>query len=212
MKIKHLLLSFCLSGLLLTSFKEKNKIKVACVGNSITEGVGLPEQEKYPAILQNYLGNKYEVRNFGLSGRTLLKKGDQPYWNETRYQEVLSWRPDIIIVKLGTNDSKPQNWKFRSEFCDDYVAFLKSLKGIAGKPKIYACYPIPVFEDKWGISERVVKNEIIPTIEKAARKTKVKVIDLHTPFLGRNSFTYDGVHPNGEGNALLASVIFRSIK
>lgn len=57
-------------------------IKIACAGDSITEGAGLsnPSTQSYPARLQKLLGTNYNVRNFGGSGRTLLKKGDFPYW------------------------------------------------------------------------------------------------------------------------------------
>src|SRR5690606_33169468 len=76
-------------------------LKVACVGNSITEGAGLTKT--YPDVLQELLGDSYEVRNYGIGGRTLLRKGDYPYWNETKYKEVLTWTPNIVIIKLGTN-------------------------------------------------------------------------------------------------------------
>ena len=52
-----------------------DKTKVACVGDSITFGLGLPDRtnESYPAQLQKMLDEaepgKYEVRNFGNSGR-----------------------------------------------------------------------------------------------------------------------------------------------
>jgi len=59
-------------------------VKIACVGDSITEGSGLtsPATQSYPARLQRLLGTNYNVRNFGVSGRTLLKQGDFPYWKE----------------------------------------------------------------------------------------------------------------------------------
>ncbi|HZH36509.1 MAG TPA: GDSL-type esterase/lipase family protein [Flavisolibacter sp.] len=187
------------------------KIKVACVGNSITEGVGVAKGKTYPDQLQALLGDKYEVRNFGISGRTLLKKGDYPYWNEARYTEALEWQPDMVIIKLGTNDSKPQNWKWKNEFRKDYIAFINSFKSAANKPAIYVCTPIPVFEDRWGITESIVRNKIIPNAKKAARKTGGKVIDLYTPFIGKKDLTLDGVHPNAEGYTLLAGEVYKGL-
>ena len=90
----------------------KAQIKVACVGNSITENIALSNKHKYPSILQDLLGNGYIVRNYGIGARTMLKKGDYPYWNEERYKEVLAWNPDIVIVKMGTNDAKAKNWVY----------------------------------------------------------------------------------------------------
>lgn len=83
----------------------KAQIKVACVGNSITENIALSNEQKYPSILQDLLGNGYIVRNYGIGARTVLKKGDYPYWNEERYKEVLAWNPDIVIVKMGDRKS-----------------------------------------------------------------------------------------------------------
>lgn len=40
----------------------------------------------------------------------MLKKGDLPYWNEIQYEIALKSCADIIILMLGTNDSKIQNW------------------------------------------------------------------------------------------------------
>ncbi len=44
-----------------------DKIRVACIGNSVTYGNGISDSEKdsYPSLLQKMLGEKYEVRNFG---------------------------------------------------------------------------------------------------------------------------------------------------
>ncbi|RNI31701.1 GDSL-type esterase/lipase family protein [Rufibacter latericius] len=207
---KHFSLLYLLVLLVCFSASAQNKIKVACVGNSITEGSGL--KQPYPAALQQLLGDAYEVRNYGLGGRTLLKKGDVPYWNETKYQDALGWNPDIVIIKLGTNDSKPQNWKFKDEFVPDYIQFVTSFKKLPSKPQVYVCNPLPVFETKWGINEPVVNNEILPAVKKIARKTKVKTIDLYTPFLGKPELTYDGIHPNDDGAALLASEVHKALQ
>lgn len=50
---------------------------MACIGNSITDGYGIDmaTQKGYPAILQNKLGDGYEVKNYGLSARTFIISG-----------------------------------------------------------------------------------------------------------------------------------------
>ena len=50
--------------------------------------------------------DRYEVINLGLNGWTMMKKGDFPYLNEQFYQDALNSDADIIILMLGTNDSK----------------------------------------------------------------------------------------------------------
>ena len=56
-------------------------IRVACVGNSVTYGLGISNREQYayPVQLQQLLGDNYEVGNFGHSGATLLRIGHKPY-------------------------------------------------------------------------------------------------------------------------------------
>ena len=97
---------------------QNKQIRVACIGNSITYGYGIDAkfQHAYPGILQQLLGPKYDVRNFGMSGRTLLQKGDFPYMREYIYRRAKNFQPDIITIKLGTNDSKPHNWCYKKDF------------------------------------------------------------------------------------------------
>ena len=93
-----------LFAFLLLCFSSVAQLKIACVGNSITSGAG-PDRLKnsYPGQLQNLLGNGFEVRNFGVSGRTLLSRGNFPYINEPEYKAALDWLPDLVTIKLGTN-------------------------------------------------------------------------------------------------------------
>ena len=178
-------------------------IKVACVGNSITEGANL--KKTYPEVLQDQLGEEYNVRNFGPGGRTLLQKGNLPYKKEKIYREALAWNPDVVIVTPGTNDTKPQNRKYMNDFVKDYPELINSFKELPSQPKIFICYPVPVFEEQWGINEDGVKTEIIPAIDEVARKAEVEKIDLYTPFAGKAHLTYDGIHPNEEGGSLPGS-------
>lgn len=195
------------------------KIKVACVGNSITFGRGLGDST-YPKHLQRLIGDGYEVRNLGISGRTLLKKGDKPYWVEPLFAEGKAWAPDIVIIKLGTNDSKPQNWDAnKGDFIADYEAFVEEWKNLPSKPKVYICYPVPVYPEyqkgtnnKFRIREEVVKKEILPAIKKIAKAEKVKIIDLYKALSGHGEFFADGVHPNKLGAVLIAETIAKAIK
>ena len=118
---------------------KPDAIRVACIGNSITDGHGIEmaSQYGYPALLQKALGSDYWVKNFGVSSRTLLNKGDFPYMNEQAWRDAQAFQPDIAIIKLGTNDTKPQNWKYSAEFKQDLEQMIKAL----GKAKIFLCTP-----------------------------------------------------------------------
>ena len=118
---------------------QKKVIKIACIGNSITYGVGTrnPAKDSYPAVLGQMLGDGYEVRNFGVSARTMLMKGDHPYMKEERYRQALAYNPDIVTIKLGTNDTKPQNWRYKSDFKKDMETMIRTIRALPSKPEIY---------------------------------------------------------------------------
>ncbi len=208
--MKSIFLTLMLAGFFMV---KAQPIKVACVGDSITEGHGIEEYSKrYPQVLGQLLGDGYEVRNYGVSGRTLLKKGDFPYWNEPKYQEVLAWQPDIVIIKLGTNDSKPQNWKYKADFIDDYIEFVGTFSALPSTPRIYLCLPVPVFEDNFDISERIVGFNVVPSVEIVVKETKTKEINLYKALSGHPELFPDGVHPNADGSRLIAEAIYKKIK
>ena len=186
-------------------------IRVACIGNSITDGHGieLAPQYGYPALLQKALGSDYWVKNFGVSSRTLLNKGDYPYMKEMAWRDALAFNPDIVIIKLGTNDSKPQNWQYASEFKQDLQQMIKAL----GKAKIFLCTPIPAFKPSWNINDSVIVNGIIPIQKEVARKNGLQLIDLHTLMANDEELVQpDGIHPNEKGVAKMAEIIAGAIK
>ena len=89
------------------------KIKVACVGDSLTEGYtstgansGKKGPNAYPARLQSLLGSGYEVKNFGETGAFLMEGTSNPYKSGTEYEQSKAYNADIVIIMLGTNDCK----------------------------------------------------------------------------------------------------------
>jgi len=190
---------------------DPSATKVACIGDSITEGAGADKGKSYPSQLQELLGEKWEVGNFGVGGRTLLKKGDHPYWIEGAYQKALGFEPKVVIIMLGTNDTKPQNWKFESEFVADYTELVKSFQSLETKPKVYICRPCPVPEPgNFGINETNVKEEI-KRIDKLAKELDLEVIDMHKALEDKPELLPDRVHPNNEGAGEMAKAAYKAI-
>ncbi len=94
----------------------KAKIRIACIGDSITAGSG---GTPYTTYLQSRLGSNYTVLNYGVGGTCAMDDAvigvganAQPYCYKSRpaYQNSLNSKPDIVIIMLGTNDAKKQNW------------------------------------------------------------------------------------------------------
>lgn len=189
-------------------------IRVACVGDSITFGAGVEQREKnnYPKVLGELLGEKYESRNFGRSGATLLKQGDLPYWKTKEFEGATAYQPDIVVIKLGTNDSKPQNWdKHKGEFGADARALVAHFQALPSKPKVFVCLPVPVYETKWGINEPVVKGEVIPILNEVAKEMKLPTIDLYTALTGKPLMFPDKIHPNAAGAKIIAETVAKAL-
>ena len=197
--------------------QSQKRIKVACVGNSITEGVGSGDYElnSYPAQLQQLLGTvQYKVRNYGKSGHTLMSSGDRPWLMTDRWRDARKWKPAIVIIKLGTNDSKPINAShIESDFQRDLCALVDSFQALPSVKEIYLCTPIPcVEENRYNIDGQVIEQQIVPIIKKVVRKRKLKLIDLHSALTGHADLLPDHVHPNKEGAAIIARTVFEGIK
>jgi len=195
------------------SSQEGGKVRVACIGDSITFGAVVEDREKncYPAVLGRLLGEKYEVRNFGVSGSTLLKKGDKPYWKEQAFTQAADFNPNIVVIKLGTNDTKPQNWKHKAEFEADARAMVRHFKELAGKPKVFVALPVAVVKPNFGINEEGVREEI-PVLKKVAQEEGAGLIDLHSAVAAKGLFAGDGVHPNAAGARKIAETVCAALK
>lgn len=191
----------------------QSPIKIAFVGNSITQGPGRDNPDSYPLQVGALLGDAYEVKNFGVSGRTLLKKGDYPYWNEPQFQEAKDFQPDVVLIKLGTNDSKPQNWAHRADFVKDYLDLIAEFRAnMPADGKVYVIFPVPVTRENFGITPDVMNNKQRLMLFEIVQKSGAEVIDLYTPLQDKPELLPDGVHPNKEGLSIMANAIARRIR
>ncbi len=214
MKKQSLLLFLLLFPFFL--FGKEAKIKVACVGNSVTYGATLPdrEQNSYPARLSMLLGDKYEVKNFGKSGATLLSKGHRPYVEQDEYKEALAYAPDIVVIALGLNDTDPRNWpNYRDEFFRDYLNLIESFRGVNPKAKIYLCRMSPITHEhgRFISGTRDWYAMIQDQIERIASYANTDLIDLESPLFNRPDLLPDALHPNVEGAQILAQTVYAGL-
>lgn len=200
-------------------------IRVACVGDSITFGAGIKNRQvdAYPAVLGRWLGTGWDVRNFGVSGATLLKKGDRPYFKQKAHGAALAFAPDIVVIMLGTNDSKHRgdgsldadkaidDWQYKADYVPDYEALIAEFRQANPQVKVYVCLPTPCFPGRWGINDRTIHDEIIPLIRQVAQDEKAAIIDLNTALAGKASLFPDTVHPNSEGARLMAAAVYHAL-
>lgn len=191
----------------------KKTIRIACIGNSITYGAFIPNREKnsYPAQLSSLLGSDYDVKNFGVGGSTLLSKGDKPYIYSDSYQQVLKFRPNIILIKLGTNDAKLQNWKYKDDFIGDYQHLIQQLQKLDSQPRIILLTPVRCFLEKGSaIDESLITHQIRAKVEEVAWKSNLEIINLFNLFgdKWKQHLFPDRLHPSSIGAGMIAEKIY----
>ena len=195
---------------------QRKPIKVACVGNSITYGYGIEnrEQNSYPSVLQRLLGKGYKVENFGHSGATLLSKGHHPYIQQEEYQKALAFAADIVVIHLGINDTDPRNWpNYRNDFVKDYLTLISSFKKANPKARIVIARmsPLSHHHPRFESGTRDWHAEIQQAIALVAQQTNAQLIDFHEPLYHFPQMLPDAVHPNAQGAAILAQVVYGAI-
>lgn len=206
--------------------KKKEKIKVACIGDSITFGARLEDRDKYsyPAQLQLLLGDNYCVENFGVGGCTLIRKGNPNVW--TQLPKIKESNPDIVIISLGTNDTCGGTracWDHKDDFPGDYRDLIDSLRTLTSNPQIFICAPSPMVTETPGLDSARIADlqerkprlqELIAGVKGIASDKKTYFIDLNTPMTDKPGlFTEkDGVHPNIAGYTVIAQLVYAAIQ
>lgn len=212
-----------LSGLHIRTKAQEGQIKVACVGNSVTYGHSVFPWYKnnYPAVLQTLLGEDYNVQNFAESGTTVQKDGDQPYWETKVYTESHEYNADILVFMLGSNDSKPENWKGAEAFKEQYLTLLDTYITEENSPKIYLGIPAKAFYEDGSQTEGITTYDIQPNlvdeiaeiVKEIATERGYKYIDIYS-LTAENPqwFEADFVHPNADGAKAIANEVYENIK
>jgi len=178
-------------------------IRVACVGDSITEN-------GYPSELQVMLGAEYYVGDFGASGSTVSLSTKKPYMNEVARLESKNFQPTIVIIMLGTNDAQADAESF-GNFSEDYTQLVGEYLSLTSEPVIWLVKPPPIFENHFNLSETSLEQGVIPQIEQVARELNLSTIDVNSIMAGYPEYFMDGVHPSSEGKAVIANEIIQAI-
>lgn len=201
------------------------KTRVACIGDSITFGAHLEnrEEECYPAWLQKWLGPDYDVRNFGVSGCTLIRKGTPTVW--TQLPEIEKMNPELVFIMLGTNDTcggERKCWDHKDEYYGDFCDLVNILQSLPAKPKIWLCSSPPMEITTPGLDGARIANleEREPRLQELRKKTlklasekNCDFIDINTPLKGRPDLfrVGDGVHPNNAGAKAIAEIVYNAV-
>lgn len=186
------------------------KKRILCIGDSITFGAGvIPTRWKdsYPAILQKLLGYKYQVLNYGISGATMLYRSDLPY-KESFMAAAEKTKPDICILMLGTNDSKPHNWN-PELFKEDLAKRVARIRSFASAPQMILAIPPAAFGSPtaYEIDDFIIREQIRPILMDFGEDKRIQIIDLYQQTKIHPEWFPDGVHPNQKGNQRIAEIV-----
>jgi acyl-CoA thioesterase I len=176
-------------------------IRVACVGDSITEW------SNYPRELQKMLGDGYKVENFGVAGSAVTKGSDFPYTNQSAYEAIKEFDPQVVIIMLGTNDAKTVNYDQLSSFVSDYAELIDYYESLPDDQQIYLVKPPPIYNNTLGLEDSNLEQGVIPMIEQVADDKDLPMIDVNSAMADHSEYFKDGVHPNDDGAEVIATTI-----
>jgi lysophospholipase L1-like esterase len=195
------------------------RTRVACLGDSITFGAGAghPESESYPARLAGLLGDGFEVRNFGAGGTTLMVDGDKPYWRRDEFRAAREFRPDIVVLMFGANDTcgpPRNNWAKSAAFPRDASEMIQHFKRMDAR--VIVCLPTPMLPEtptmkpqrRADLTERAPRlAQIRRWWREAAATSGAEVVDLTGTLTADQRSVTDGVHPTAQGYERIAGRI-----
>lgn len=197
-------------------FSQDYHVRIGFIGNSITYGAGLPDpaSQSYPAQLKAMLQEKYGdtciVVNYGISSRTMLKKGDYPFWNDKQFKDCWLFAPEILFICLGTNDTKPQNWDFYgNEYYDDYKSMIDTFRLRNPYTKFMVCYPPPAYEIVWGIRDSVLVHGVMPAVDSIVDYAGAVLVDFYHPLIDSVDLFPDKIHPDIAGSKVMAEIAYK---
>lgn len=205
---------------------QKSPLIVACVGDSITQGINStdPQNYTYPAFIQEMLGLDYSVYNLGLSGYSICRTDTYSYIGHSTYQRSLDLNPDIILFALGTNDGNPgqaeKNWEGTNReqvFVDTTKEMLDAYLALESKPQIYIILPASLFkvgDDHWNAIPWAanIENHSLPLLKQIALEYNLPTVDMWTWSLSHSEVFTDGLHPKDLTYKDFAQEIYEGIK
>jgi acyl-CoA thioesterase I len=190
---------------LASTSSDSKLVRVACLGDSITELTGYPED------LQRLMGNTSVVCNFGFSGSTVIFNSSEPYIFEHEFKNAKAFGPTTVIIMLGTNDAHADVYSSINDFIPNYEMMIRSIQKINSKPQIFIVEPPPIFNNTLGVSIDSYVQGIIPRIQEVANQTGLPIINVYTPLLNHPEYFSDGLHPNSDGAKVIANIIYEAI-
>lgn len=190
---------------------NEDSLRIAAVGDSIT--AEYTENAGYPEILDDMLGKDYIVRNFGKSNYAAQVSSDFPYMRTNEYKESLAFNPNLVLLMLGTNDSKNRNWEGPEQFKEEYTALLESYLELESVSRVILASPPTVFVEsafRGAINQNNI-NPIRDIVAEVAGEYDLEFIDMMKQTANHPEWFFDGIHPTPAGAEQLAQIFYNQI-
>lgn len=189
------------------------KIHVAAIGDSNTYGAGVllkgRNRWSYPAQLARLLGDRYQVLNYGLNRSTLQRDGDWPYAANRFAEASLRARADIVLIMLGTNDARGDNWN--AEAYESELADFARRYSADGTSTVYLLTPPIAFSNRRGVSGRTVAEEVVPIVRRVAEQESLPLTDVFDVTERGVPAHRDGIHLGADASRLVAEAVAATI-
>jgi len=207
------ILSFCLINLSAQDWGNLNRYKnenenlslpmdgekrVVFIGNSITEA-----WPKYDSIF--FYKNHYINR--GISGQT------SPQMLLRFRSDVINLKPKVVIISAGTNDIAENTGPITLEMVlGNIISMVEIAK--ANDIKVIVASVLPVYDYPWkpGLKPAQKIISLNSMIKNYALEHDVIYLDYYSSMVDKrmglkDSYTYDGVHPNIEGYNIMKPLV-----
>ncbi len=180
-------------------------MRVACIGDSLTEVSG------YPSDLQTLLGTFYNVENFGVSSTTVQLDTYKPYMYEAAFVGAKNFKPNIAVIMLGTNDARNDCAQSLENFTTDYIQLIDQFQALDSRTIVFIVIPTPIFQNSLVLNSTIFAEQIIPLIEQVAAEKNLPVVDVYSALQDYPGYFPDGVHPTSEGAQIIANQVYQAI-
>ncbi|MBR3685295.1 MAG: hypothetical protein IKL86_03380 [Clostridia bacterium] len=200
---------------------KEGQIKVACVGDSITYGMSVVNWFKntYPKQLGELLGDEYHVQNFGFSAKTAQENNKESYRATKLYEKSKEYQPDIVILMLGSNDSKPENFVSKEYFKQAERELIEIYLNLESKPRLILAtvnagfYVHGATEGSYMYDINGTNINIInEAVYELAEEYNLELVDTYA--LTKDHPEYykiDGIHPDKNGQKAMAEAFYQDI-
>lgn len=189
------------------------KIKIVCIGNSITNGFPYPRSQSFPSVIRESTG--YDVINKGNNGETTADV-------LARFRhDVLNHKPDVVTIMTGTNDfiyntdtpeSAMEKIKIMCQWAADAgirVILMTSL--LTDAPRAQREWLDTMDTDYDEVNRKILEYDRL--MREYGNAEEITVLDTQRAYMdyakekGSEAAFHDGLHPTSEGYRFLASLI-----